>query len=147
MYEDLDHFDPIGPVDDKMKPLDQLKKYQFIIRKVIPFLDAYEATVLMQIVDRTTGWKKHEALFEGQSMYAGDTVYGGISRTMHRSRMHKALATMEERNLISRRKGYRDDPRKVYSINYAVDLEELERSAKPKSKSAGRRNRTISRSP
>jgi hypothetical protein len=147
MNDELDQFGPVEKVDEDMKPLDQLKKYQFILRKVIPLLDAYEATALMQIVDRTIGWKKHEALFEGQSMYAGDKLYGGISRSMHRSRMLKALTSMEERNLISRRRAYRDDPRKVYRVNFDVDLVELERSAKPKSKSAKRRNRAPEWSP
>lgn len=129
---------PRGRVDDEMKPLDQLKKYQFVIRKILPFLDAYEATALIQIVDRTTGWKKHEAIFMAQSLYAGDQLYGGISRSMHKSRMNKALASMEQRNLISREKGYQDDPRKYYRVNYDVNLAELERSSKPRSASANR---------
>lgn len=125
--------------DPEMQVLDQLKKYQFIIREVLPLLDAYEATVLIQIVDRTTGWKKHEALFQGQSLFAGDRLYGGISRSMHRSRMNKALAAMEKRNLIRRRRAFNDDPRKIYRVNYNIDLQELERSARPRSPSANRR--------
>lgn len=132
--EDFEGTEP----DAAMAILEQLQKYQFVIRKIIPLCDAYEAAVLIQIVDRTTGWKKHKAAFTPKSLYGGDRLYGGISRSMHRSRFHKALASLEARGIISRAELEYPSSQRVFCINYAVDLEALAQTAKPKSHSATR---------
>lgn len=115
--------------DAQMSSLEQLQKYQFILRNICPHLDSFESNVLMQIVDRTAGWKKHATRLPLDVLYGGDpTVYGGLTRQMHLSRMKKALQTLERRGVINRiAQPYY--PTKIYRVNYDVDLEQLEASA------------------
>lgn len=118
-----------------MSALEQLQKYQLVIRKICPFLDPYETTVLMQILDRITGWKKLEAYVNTDKLLNGDAMWGGIARAMHRSRMSKALATLEERGVIRRRSPRNRGQVKIYRVNLDVDLSGLEASG-PKLRAA-----------
>lgn len=122
-----------APVED-MQVLHQLQHYQYAIRYIFPFLDAYEASVLIQIIDRITGWKKRAAHFSSDALYAGDRMYGGLGRTMDRSRMMKALRSLEERGVIARRRA-RYGRVRIFEINYDVDQSLLAASARPLSKS------------
>lgn len=127
--------------DPEMTPLDQLKLYQKAIRTIVPFLDAFESAVLLQIIDRITGWKKHEARFSAAALYAGDRMYGGLSRTMDRSRMMKALRSLEDRQLIGRKADPAGSQAKIYWVNFDVENAELAHTARPISKSAQRSGR------
>lgn len=132
-----ERYEDVQP-DEAMTPLEQLKKYQYVIRKIMPLCDAYEAAVLIQILDRTIGWRKHKAAFTPRSFYGGDRLYGGLSRLMHRSKFFAAINSLQERGVINREE-IAQSPRRVFSINFDVDLERLTASAKPKSASANRR--------
>lgn len=141
--------DDIAPWDDDyaatrpvkgMGILDQLQLYQHMVRRICPFLDAYETTVLTQIVDRITGWQKREAVFRADALYAGDKMYGGIARAMDRSRMMKALRTLELRGVITRRR-QRYSKVRIYCVNFDVDLSALEATARPVSLSVERSRR------
>lgn len=121
--------------DENMTPLDQLQAYQLVNRNFMPFLEAYEAAVLIQILDRTIGWRKWKAIFSAQRLYEGDTVYGGLERTMHRSKMMSALKRLEDRGIVKREVVAGGMVAKAYSINFEIDLDELERSAPSKRKS------------
>ncbi|WP_426257194.1 hypothetical protein [Sphingomonas sp. DC1400] len=124
-----------------MEVLEQLVIYQSMMRKLVPYLDAFEALVLGQIVDRTIGWKKVAAYFSGDALYAGDEMYGGIARAMDRSRMWAAIKSLERRGIISRGEVAHSRIR-IYRINTDMDEELIKRTAKPISKSvAGVRNR------
>lgn len=127
-----------------MEVLEQLIVYQSMLRKVVPYLDAFEALVLGQIVDRTIGWKKIAAYFSGDALYSGDEMYGGIVRAMDRSRMWAAIRSLERRGIISRGEVAHSRIR-IYRINTAIDEELVKRTAKPISKSAasGRNRRRI----
>ena len=118
-----------------MEVLEQLVIYQSMMRKLVPYLDAFEALVLGQIVDRTIGWKKVAAYFSGDALYAGDEMYGGIARAMDRSRMWTAIRSLEQRGIISRGEVARSRIR-IYRINTDMDEERIKRTAKPISKSA-----------
>lgn len=131
-YDDLDWAS--CQADDEMTPLDQLKLYQFANRNIMPLLDVYEIAVLNQIIDRTIGWKKQKAIFGGDKMYKGDTVYGGLERNMHRSRMMAALKRLEDCGLISRQTLSNGFKAKAYGVNFDIDLEQLKRVAPPKRK-------------
>lgn len=130
LYPDV----PECAVDDQMTPLDQLIRYQFAIRKICPLLDTYESNVLMQIVDRTTGWRRHAAWFGVDTLHSGDRLYGGLERQLHRSRLMKALASLERRGVI-RRIYQRHYKTKIFRVNYEVDLERLQSTAPPMRKS------------
>lgn len=123
--------------DREMSVLHQLQLYQQMVRRIFPYLDTYETTVLIQIVDRITGWKKREAIFRADALYAGDKMYGGIARAMDRSRMMKALRTLEARGVITRRP-QRYGKVRVYGVNFDVDLTELARTARAVSGSVTR---------
>lgn len=123
--------------DQSMSVLDQLQFYQHMARKVFPYLDPYETAVLVQIVDRITGWKKREAKFSADALFVGDRMYGGIARTMDRSRMMKALRSLERRGLI-RRRPQPNSRIRVYWVNTSPDFGALEASAPNLRKSAAR---------
>lgn len=120
---------------EDMTVLDQLQVYQLINRTFAPLLEAYEIVVLNQILDRTIGWRKHKAIFTAQRLYEGDTVYGGLERTMHRSKMMSALKRLEDRGLIRREVVAGGTLAKAYSINFGINLQTLERLAPAKRKS------------
>lgn len=109
--------------------LEQVRGYQFAIRCLCPFLDPYETAVLLQIVDRINGWQKLEAHINAEKLFNGDRMYGGIARVMHRSRMMKALRSLEARGVIRRRPQSNGSPVKIYMVNFHVDLAALEASA------------------
>jgi hypothetical protein len=123
--------------DPSMSVLDQLKFYQYMARKVFPYLDPYETVVLVQIVDRITGWKKREARFSADALFVGDRLYDGIARTMDRSRMMKALRSLEARGLI-RRRPQPNSRIRVYWVNPSPDIDVLKGSAPDLRKSAAR---------
>lgn len=117
-----------GETDEDMSPLEQLMRYQFVIRKICPYLDPYEIAALMQIVDRVTGWRRHQTYFGNDKLHSGDQMWGGLSRTMHWTRMMKALRSLEDRGVISRiRQKYYDT--RIFRVNYNLDLEKLTASA------------------
>lgn len=118
-----------------MEVLEQLVIYQSMMRKLVPYLDAFEALVLGQIVDRTIGWKKVAAYFSGDALYAGDEMYGGIARAMDRSRMWAAIRSLERRGIISRGEVAHSRIR-IYRINTNINEELVRRTAKPISRSA-----------
>jgi hypothetical protein len=118
----------ISPIDD-MSPFDQLILYQQFVRKIAPLLDAYETAVLLQIIDRITGWKKVEARFSAEKLYQGDSVYGGLQRTMHYTKMFRALRSLEKRQVIRRRRQQYGSEVRIYRVNFNVGLTALEGSA------------------
>ena len=120
---------------EDLTPLDQLKFYQLVNRKFAPLLEAYEVAVLSQILDRTIGWRKRKAIFTAQRLYEGDTVYGGLERTMHRSKMMSALKRLVACGLVKREIVTRGMVAKAYSINFEIDIEELRLLAPTKRKS------------
>lgn len=136
IYEWDDERDAIAP-DQSMSVLQQLQLYQHMARYVYPYLDAYETSALVQILDRVTGWRKHEARFSADALFAGDRMYGGIARTMDRSRMMKALRSLERRDLIRRRPSEGSRIR-IYWVNPNPDISSLQLSAPALRKSAAR---------
>lgn len=129
-FDDLEPWDEdyeaTRPTD--MKFTEQLRRYQVANRDIAPLLDAYEIVVFTQIVDRTAGWKKERAIFSATALYEGDRRYGGIARSMHWSRMMKALRSLEDRGVIVRHR--RVDTRiRIYRVNYDVDLRKLAATA------------------
>ncbi len=95
----------------------QLQQYQLVIRKWQPHLSSNEFGIVMQILDRTVGWRRLEATFRSAKMLEGDRMYGGLGLAMSRSTMMKALRVLEDRDVVRRR---RDDDRpwlREYSIN------------------------------
>ncbi len=121
--------------DKAMSPLDQLQRYQHMARKVFPYLDPYETSVLIQILDRITGWRKTEARFSADALFVGDKMYGGLARTMDRSRMMKALRSLQARGLI-RRRAQPNSRIRIYWVNTSPDILSLERTAPSLRKSA-----------
>lgn len=120
--------------DEEMFPLEQLQMYQHVVRRVLPFLDPYEGAVFVQILDRTIGWKKHAAVFSADALFAGDSMYGGLARLMDRSRMMKALRSLETRGLIGRVR--REHSRiRLFCVNPHVDADTLQQSAPARRKS------------
>lgn len=143
-YDDFSEVPSCRP-DKDMGSLDQLQAYQFALRYICPLLDPYESAILMQIIDRTAGWKKHAAYFSAERLLWGDNLYGGISRQMHRSKLMKALASLEQRRVISRL-DQEYHQQKIYRVNYDVDLDLLTASApKPrKRKPVSNRDKPVS---
>jgi hypothetical protein len=114
--------------DTEMSVLDQLQRYQHVTRRILPYLDVYEGATFLQIFDRTIGWRKHAAAFSSDALYAGDSMYGGLGRTMDRSRMMKALRSLENKGLIARYKQEHSRVR-IFAIYLDVDLEALRTEA------------------
>lgn len=88
--------------DEPMSILYQLQQYQKVIREWDRYLDVYEFKVVMQILDRTVGWKKEAAVFRNAVIQNGDRKYSGLGRSMHRSKLLKTLRSLEERGILRR---------------------------------------------
>lgn len=95
----------------------QLQQYQMVIRKWDRYLDPYEYKVLMQLLDRTTGWQKDRATFRTSVILNGDKMYTGLGETMHRSKLMKVLRRLEGRGFILRRVDSRKPHLKSYQVN------------------------------
>lgn len=90
--------------------------YQKPLREWRDHLSASEAVVLLQIIDRTVGWGRREAYFTTRAMLEGDDVYSGLS--ISRATLFRALASLEKKGFIRRRK----DPRIPDRVHYTVNM-------------------------
>lgn len=121
----------------------QLQQYQHVIRNWDRHLDPYEFKVIMQILDRTIGWKKNKATFRPSRMLEGDTKYGGFGRTISRSKLMKVLSSLEERGMIARRW----DPQRPGLKSYSVNLKWEPQAGDQRSSTGDATNQQPERSP
>lgn len=89
--------------------------YQKPTREWRDHLTVNEQVVLMQIIDRTIGWGRREAYFTAMSIINGDEVYSGLQ--MSRATLFRALASLESRGFIRRRRDRVVPNRMHYTVN------------------------------
>jgi len=91
--------------------------YQRVWRVWGVSLTIHEQLVALVLIDRTIGWGRREAYFTNRTLLEGDTVYPGLP--MGRTKLFEALASLEQRGAIRRRK----DPRVPDRIHYTVNMD------------------------
>lgn len=88
---------------------------QLVIRKWPGHLTLAEFAVLAQIMDRTIGWGRRETYITTSAMLDGDDIYGRLN--MSRSTLFRALADLEKKGFICRRRDRKVKDRVHYSVN------------------------------
>ena len=108
-------FSPNAQTTPQFSLQTKLECFQKITRDWGRCLSRKETIVLLAIIDRTIGWGRSEAYFSTRSMLLGDAINGGMD--MSRSTLFRALATLDARGIISRRKDRYVPDRVHYSVN------------------------------
>ncbi|MBT2132709.1 hypothetical protein KK137_00045 [Croceibacterium sp. LX-88] len=109
-------FDVAKPAVVK-KPPTALTATQTIIREWMPHLSASEFVVVMVLLDRTLGWQKTRATFSLDRVLNGDKIYSGMSNTVSRRSLFRALARLELKGMIARHHHPEGKQIKVSSVN------------------------------
>lgn len=107
----------LSPIETGQSNLTVVSAMQRIVREWMPYLSANEFAVLIQLVDRTIGWRKTRATFSLNRVLDGDKAYGGISAMVSRRSLFRALASLEEKGMIARHKHPEGKQIRVYSVN------------------------------
>lgn len=94
----------------------KVEMYQRAIREWAAHISGNEFIVLMQIMDRTVGWGLREATFTTSRLREGDSTYRGISEVSRRT-LFRALATLEEKGFIVRRRDAKNQEIRHYAVN------------------------------
>lgn len=94
-----------------------LQTYQKIIRTWVHDLTLIEFAVLMQIVDRTVGWKKVNRTIGVPEILNGGRLYSGIGHAVKRASVMNALRSLESKGIIERRPSRTHNQYRDYLVN------------------------------
>lgn len=123
--------------------LEILQSYQEIIRSWSKHLTIYEYVVLLEIADHTWGWGKGSDTISTKKLLYGNNMYAGLSGRMGRTAMFAALASLEEKGVITRNVKPRVSTRYKIEKNWTPDM--LDLKERPKEGSVTRTRRSVTR--
>ena len=123
--------------------LSSVQVYQRAIRVWSGHLDPFELALVLQIIDRTLGWKKTRIAISTTRFLQGDKAYSGLK--MGRTKMFEALSSLETKGIIARHPHPEGKEIKVYSVNIGWSPDMLNIPKRLQNQSASRTTQSAQR--